>query len=99
LGHVRGARYHPQTQGKIERWHQTLKNCIPLDNDYLPGELERQFAAFASHCNHAHYHESLDNVTTSDVYLGCAAEILAERQRIKRMTIANRCLQHQLQAA
>jgi putative transposase len=31
---VRGARYHPQAQGKIERWHQTLKNRILLDNYY-----------------------------------------------------------------
>ena len=32
MDHVRGAPYHPQTQGKIERWHQTLKNRILLDN-------------------------------------------------------------------
>ena len=44
MQHVRGAPYHPQTQGKIERWHQTLKNRILLDNYYLPGDLERQIA-------------------------------------------------------
>lgn len=49
MGNVRGAPYHPQTQGKIERWHQTLKNRILLDNHYLPGELERQVADFISH--------------------------------------------------
>ena len=32
MDHVRGAPYHPQTQGKIERWHQTLKNRILLEN-------------------------------------------------------------------
>ena len=90
---------HPQTQGKIERWHQTLKNRILLDNYYLPSEPERQVAAFISHYNHARYHESLNNVTPADVYFGHAAEILAERDRIKRMTIANRRLQHQLRAA
>ena len=42
MSHVRGAPYHPQTQGKIERWHQTLKNRILLENYYLPGDLERQ---------------------------------------------------------
>ena len=99
MGHVRGAPYHPMTQGKIERWHQTLKNRILLDNYYLPSELERQVAAFVSHYNHARYHESLDNVTPADVYLGRAAEILAEREKIKRMTIAGRRLQHRLQAA
>ena len=40
MEHVRGAPYHPMTQGKIERWHQTLKNRILLENYYLPGDLE-----------------------------------------------------------
>ena len=39
MDHVRGAPMHPQTQGKIERWHQTLKNRILLENYYLPGDL------------------------------------------------------------
>ena len=38
MEHVRGAPYHPMTQGKIERWHQTLKNRILLENYYLPGD-------------------------------------------------------------
>jgi putative transposase len=49
IEHVRGAPYHPQTQGKIERWHQTLKNRILLNNYYLPGDLERQIGAFVEH--------------------------------------------------
>ena len=97
--HVRGAPYHPQTQGKIERWHQTLKNRILLNNYYLPGDLERQIGAFVEHYNHVRYHESINNLTPADVYFGRAETILAERQRIKRATIANRRLQHQLQAA
>ena len=36
MEHVRSAPYHPQTQGKIERWHQTLKHRILLENYYLP---------------------------------------------------------------
>jgi RNA-directed DNA polymerase len=99
MQHTRGAPYHPQTQGKIERWHQTLKNRILLDNYYLPRDLEQRIAAFVSHYNYARYHESLNNVTPADVYLGRAAEIIAEREKIKRMTIANRRLQHRLQAA
>jgi transposase InsO family protein len=99
MEHVRGAPYHPQTQGKIERWHQTLKNRVLLDNYYLPGELKRQVAAFVEHYNHARYHESLDNLTPADVYHGRANAILAERDRIKHRTIQDRRLQHQLQAA
>jgi putative transposase len=99
MQHVRGAPYHPQTQGKIERWHQTLKNRILLDNYYLPGDLERQICAFVEHYNNVRYHESIDNLTPADVYFGRAEMILTERQRIKRQTIANRRLQHRLQAA
>ena len=46
MKHVRGAPYHPQTQGKIERWHQTLKNRVLLENYYLPGDLEGQIRRF-----------------------------------------------------
>ena len=99
MQHVRGAPYHPQTQGKIERWHQTLKNRILLDNYYLPGDLERQIGAFVEHYNHVRYHESIDNLTPADVYFCRAEAILAERNRIKRQTIANRRLQHRLRAA
>ena len=99
IEHVRGAPHHPQTQGKIERWHQTLKNRILLEHYYLPGDLERQVAAFVAHYNHARYHESLDNLTPADVYFGRAETILLERERIKRQTIANRRSQHQLRAA
>jgi transposase InsO family protein len=99
MSHVRGAPYHPQTQGKIERWHQTLKNRILLENSYLPGDLEQRIAAFVTHYNHDRYHESLDNLTPADVYFGRGQTILEERNRIKRQTIANRRLQHQLQAA
>ena len=59
IAHVRGALCHPQTQGKIERWHQTLKNRILLENYYLPGDLEAQIARFVEHYNHRRYHESL----------------------------------------
>ena len=99
MRHIRGAPYHPQTQGKIERWHQTLKNRILLDNSYLPGDLEQRIAAFVTHYNHDRYHESLENLTPADVYFGRGQTILDERNRIKRQTIANRRLQHQLQAA
>jgi len=99
MEHVRGAPYHPQTQGKIERWHQTLKNRILLEHYHLPRDLERQVAAFVEHYNRARHHESHDNLTPADVYFGRGERILLERERIKRQTIANRRLQHRLQAA
>ena len=99
MAHVRGTPYHPMTQGKIERWHQTLKNRILLENYYLPGELEAQIEAFVADYNHCRYHESIDNLTPADVYFGRGQTILLQRERIKRQTITQRRLQHQRQAA
>ena len=87
------------TQGKIERWHQTLKNRILLENYYLPGDLEAQINAFVADYNHRRYHESIDNLTPADVYFGRGQTILLERERIKRKTIKNRRLIHNKQAA
>jgi transposase InsO family protein len=99
MDHTRGAPYHPQTQGKIERWHQTLKNRILLENYYLPGDLEAQIVAFVAHYNHRRYHESLSNLTPADVYFGRGQTILIEREKIKRQTIEHRRLQHRKSAA
>ena len=97
MGHVRGAPCHPQTQGKIERWHQTLKNRILLENYYLPGDLDAKIDMFVDHLRC--YHESLSNLIPADVYFGRAQTILLERERIKRATTQNRRLQHQFNAA
>ena len=94
MSHVRGAPYHPQTQGKIERWHQTLKNRILLENYFLPGDLEHQIESFVEHYNHHRYHESLNNVTPADVYFGRAQSIINNRERIKQKTIEHRRLQY-----
>ena len=99
MEHIRGAPCHPQTQGKIERWHRTLKNRILLENHYLPGELEARIEAFVEHYNHRRAHESLDNLTPADVYFGRGRSILHERDRIKRQTIQQRRLLHQSKAA
>ncbi len=99
MTHIRGAPRHPQTQGKIERWHQTLKNRILLEHYYLPSELEAQVGAFVEHYNQARAHESLNNLTPADVYFGRGEAILLERERIKRQTLANRRLLHHAQAA
>ena len=99
MSHVRGAPLHPQTQGKIERWHQTLKNRILLENYFLPGDLERQIEAFVEYYNHRRHHESLGNVTPADAYFGRASAIIEQRERIKRQTIKLRRLQHRKLAA
>jgi transposase InsO family protein len=99
MKHSRGAPYHPQTQGMIERWHQTLKNRILLENHFLPGDLKAQIKAFVGHYNDRRYHESLSNVTPSDVYCGRDKAILQQRKKIKRKTFEARRLHHSTHAA
>src|ERR1700687_2832494 len=99
MEHVRGAPYHPMTQGKIERWHQTLKNRILLENYYLPGDLEAQIEAFVADYNHLRYHESIGKLTPADVYFGRGQTILIERERINKQQVPIRRLLHRLQPA
>ena len=81
MSHVRDAPMHPQTQGKIERWHQTLMNRILLENHFLPSDLEAQIEAFVEQYNYRRYYESLDNVTPADAYFGRAPAIIKKRER------------------
>ena len=90
MAHTRGRPYHPQTQGKIERWHRTMKNVVKLQHYYFPWELEAALRDFASYYNNERYHESLDNVTPADVYFGRQHEVLTERAKIKRLTMKRR---------
>lgn len=94
MSHVRGKPYHPQTQGKIERWHQTLKNRVLLNNYYLPSHLEHEIGAFIDYYNNERYHESINNLTPADVYFGRGQSILEKRRKLKNKTIQQRRLQH-----
>ena len=90
MTHTRGAPYHPQTQGKIERYHRTMKNVVKLRNYYFPDELERELELFVEHYNNERVHESLKNVTPADVYHGRHHEILTSRQLLKMQTLRRR---------
>lgn len=90
MRHTRGRPYHPMTQGKIERYHRTMKNVVLLNNYWLPGELEREIKRFVQYYNHARVHESLENLTPADVYLGRAREIRTARERLKEQTLRRR---------
>ena len=81
MTHVLGAPFHPQTQSKIERWRQTMKNRVLLENHYLPGNFERQIGVFVEYNTNQRYHESLKNVTPADVYFGRDKAILRKRRR------------------
>ena len=90
MDHTRGRPYHPMTQGKIERWHRSMKNQVLLENYYLPGDLKARIKAFVDYYNTERYHESLNNLTPEDVYTGRGQMVLNRRRRIKQKTLAER---------
>lgn len=87
---IHGRPMHPQTQGKIERYNRSLKNCIKLENYYSPEELERAIDDFVHHYNHHRYHESISNLTPAQVYYGHGQKVLEKRRLTKRRTLARR---------
>jgi transposase InsO family protein len=90
LEHTRGKPYHPMTQGKIERYHRTMKNVVKLRNYDLPWELEHEIGRFVRYYNHERVHEALDNLTPADVYHGRSWEIRTARERLKQQTLRRR---------
>ena len=99
MDHVRGAPNHPQTQGKIERYHRSMKNVVKLEHYYSPGELKQRLAEFVHYYNNHRYHESLQNVTPADVYFGRDKKILMNRNVIKQKTIQKRRKLHLLNSS
>jgi transposase InsO family protein len=87
IGHTRGKPFHPMTQGKIERYHRSMKNLILLDHYYNPSELEDQICVFVDYYNNHRFHEALKNVTPADMYYGRDLEILERREQIKQKTM------------
>jgi putative transposase len=92
---VHGRPLHPQTQGKIERYHRTMKNVVKLDNYYCPEELVCALEKFVKIYNNERYHESLQNLTPADVYYGRGDLILMERKKIKFDSIRERKIEYQ----
>lgn len=87
---VHGRPMHPQTQGKIERYHRTMKNLVKLNHFYHPEQLIQALTEFVKKYNERRYHESLKNLTPADVYFGRTEQILRKRQQIKMNSIQNR---------
>ena len=90
IGHILAAPYHPQTNGKVERYQQSLKrevNQLPYE---LPSQLERAIAGFVGYYNHRRYHKALGNVTPADVLYGRRDDILQRRKEVQILTINRR---------
>lgn len=99
MKHVRGKPNHPQTQGKIERYHRSMKNVVKLENYYFPEDLEQRLNEFVEYYNNQRYHESLQNLTPADVYFERENKILKKRNKIKKITMSKRRINYLNQSA
>jgi putative transposase len=84
---IHGRVNHPQTQGKIERYHRSMKNVVKLNHYYCPDELIEALKTFVNYYNNERYHESLDNVTPADAYWGRSEHVLLRREKIKNRNL------------
>ena len=90
IRHILASPYHPQTNGKIERYHQSIKrevNQVPYE---VPGNLEMAISDFVSYYNNRRYHKALGNVTPADVLHGRRDQILQERKEVQTQTLQRR---------
>ncbi len=78
--HIVASPYHPQTNGKIERYHCSIKGELNLLSYEMPSELREAIEAFVKYYNYRRYHEGLGDVTPYDVYMGRYLEILGKRK-------------------
>jgi putative transposase len=90
IRHIVASPYHPQTNGKIERYHRTIKGDIKLVPYEMPGELREAIKAFIEYYNYHRYHEGLADVTPYDVYVGRHLEIIQRRKEVKSRTLQAR---------
>ena len=90
IRHILAAPFHPQTNGKLERYQQTVKrevNQVPYE---FPSQLERAIADFVDYYNFRRYHKALGNVTPADVLYGRREQILQRRKEVQAQTIQRR---------
>ena len=90
IDHIRSAPFHPQTNGKIERYQQSLKKQVNQLTYELPNDLEKAIGGFVEYYNHSRYHVALGNVTPADVLYSRREKILKRRKEVQAATIGRR---------
>jgi len=86
IRHILAAPYHPQTDGKLERYHQSIKQDVNQVTYEVSGDLEVATLGFVDYYNHRRYHKALSNVIPDDVLKGRREGILLRRREVKART-------------
>jgi len=90
IRHILATPFHPQTNGKLERYHQTIKREVNQTPYELPGQLEKAIADFVDYYNFRRYHKALGDVTPADVLHGRREQIIQRRKEVRAQTINRR---------
>ena len=90
IGHILAAPFHPQTNGKVERYQQSLKRVVNQLPYELPSQLEKAIADFVDYYHYRRYHKALGDVTPADVLYGRREEIIKRRREVRAQTIIRR---------
>ena len=95
IHHILASPFHPQTNGKLERYHQSIKQEVEQRPYEMPADLEQAIAEFVDYYNYRRYHKALGNVTPDDVLQGRRDSILAKRKEVQTQTLRRRQLHNQ----
>jgi putative transposase len=82
MTHVRTSPYYPQSNGKLERWHKSLKSeCIRPGTPLTPEDARRLIQQYVDHYNTVRLHSAIGFITPADMLAGRQAEIHVARDR------------------
>lgn len=90
IGHILSAPFHPQTNGKVERYQQSLKREVNQLSYEAPSQLNKAITDFVDYYNYRRYHKALGNITPADVLYGRREQILLRRKEVRAQTINRR---------